>query len=476
MSDIRPLQTSFAPKQFVRIESEADFPAPVSGVITLENNITYLISAKTVLIANRLEIPSGADVAFTNGGPLNALVYTGIGAMISGTNINSLDIYQTNLVTAHPSGSMFDITGTTSAASFILLSVVFLDTANLGLIHDITTFFITVTNQNFTQGLEFQDNANVVIINFNVFSTPNTPGCVFFTFKGNIPIITFGNVVTFIGTNETLFDLDAALVSSSGYFIAINAIGPGLVFKSGSLDQTHIPFKFVACKNIAESIVKSQANLENNALVTDIPAQNSWVIANGGTAFTFTDEERIVGLTDGGMKYIGLEDFSPVLDGNINLDPATATKNLESRFLVIKNTLFEVTFTSGTNTINEVGHALSNGDVISFKNTAGTLPAELRADIAYYVVNAATDTFQVSYTLGGAAVAFTDDGTPTNSYSMANLNGGVGRATISGGNPVDVVPQSLVFLKTNYQVYVVVRNTSDAVNIEVHNAYYRLRK
>ena len=55
---------------------------------------------------------------------------------------------------------------------------------------------------------------------------------------------------------------------------------------------------------------------------------------------------------------------------------------------------------TGADTIAETGTALSNGDRVVF--TAP--PAELRYDIAYYVVNKATDSFKVSLTSGGTAI------------------------------------------------------------------------
>ncbi len=48
-------------------------------------------------------------------------------------------------------------------------------------------------------------------------------------------------------------------------------------------------------------------------------------------------------------------------------------------------------------------HGLGNGDVI-FVETTGALPTGLSADVPYFVVAAATNTFQVSATKGGAAI------------------------------------------------------------------------
>lgn len=49
------------------------------------------------------------------------------------------------------------------------------------------------------------------------------------------------------------------------------------------------------------------------------------------------------------------------------------------------------------------GHTLSNGDIVVF-TTTGALPTGITAGTSYYVVNAATNTFQISATSGGAAI------------------------------------------------------------------------
>jgi hypothetical protein len=62
------------------------------------------------------------------------------------------------------------------------------------------------------------------------------------------------------------------------------------------------------------------------------------------------------------------------------------------------------------NIVISASHGLSNGDKIVLKAGAGALPAELNDYTVYYVVGAAAGYFQVSYTSGGSAINFTDDG------------------------------------------------------------------
>ncbi len=68
------------------------------------------------------------------------------------------------------------------------------------------------------------------------------------------------------------------------------------------------------------------------------------------------------------------------------------------------------------NNVRSPAHGLANGQKIVFFN--GTVPAPLTEGQVYFVVSTATDTFQVSATLGGAAIVLT--GQPSNS-SLATI-------------------------------------------------------
>jgi hypothetical protein len=85
-----------------------------------------------------------------------------------------------------------------------------------------------------------------------------------------------------------------------------------------------------------------------------------------------------------------------------------------------------VTFTTthATETINATAHGLSNGDVVLLVSE-GTLPAGYSEDTAYYVVAKADNTFQVSLTIGGSAVAITTDGTGNHKFIKVSGEPGI---------------------------------------------------
>jgi len=78
-------------------------------------------------------------------------------------------------------------------------------------------------------------------------------------------------------------------------------------------------------------------------------------------------------------------------------------------------TAIACTFTDSGDLVNKTAHGLDNGTMVSFSTittTTGILTHTL-----YYVVNATTDTFQVSATLGGAAINLVTNGSGNLKYA-----------------------------------------------------------
>ena len=87
-----------------------------------------------------------------------------------------------------------------------------------------------------------------------------------------------------------------------------------------------------------------------------------------------------------------------------------------------------VTASASTDTFTSASHGLANATPVMVMSS-GTLPAPLVADVAYYIVSTATNTFQLAAVSGGTAIDLTSDGTGTiEVYTGA----------ASGANPVNV--------------------------------------
>lgn len=80
-------------------------------------------------------------------------------------------------------------------------------------------------------------------------------------------------------------------------------------------------------------------------------------------------------------------------------------------------------------------HGLVNTDRVFLATVAGeSLPGGLSASTLYFVVGVTTDTFQVSLTSGGAAVAVTTDGECAFFKTVPETFGSQGTLTIATGN------------------------------------------
>lgn len=77
----------------------------------------------------------------------------------------------------------------------------------------------------------------------------------------------------------------------------------------------------------------------------------------------------------------------------------------------LANTDAPVTFTASTSTVNRTAHGYTNGQTVQFYNIVTTTGID--EEQIYYVINATTDTFQVSATSGGTAITLAGDGSAT---------------------------------------------------------------
>jgi hypothetical protein len=101
-----------------------------------------------------------------------------------------------------------------------------------------------------------------------------------------------------------------------------------------------------------------------------------------------------------------------------------------SNFLpIIRNPTADAT----TDTFTDNSHGWSNGDPVIVTNNSGSQPSGISVGVVYYVVNSATNTYQLSATVGGAAINFTTNGASLYAYNIKNLLT-ISSHTITGSN------------------------------------------
>lgn len=89
-----------------------------------------------------------------------------------------------------------------------------------------------------------------------------------------------------------------------------------------------------------------------------------------------------------------------------------------------------VTFDNTTDKVAWTAHGRQNGDVFRFTTTGGA-PTGLTVGTTYYIINKATNDFQISATEGGSAINFTSNGTGVHTGIHAPHGYNEGAATFS---------------------------------------------
>lgn len=470
-------QLEFVPDvdNIVLVKSQDDLPIPVGGIITLEAK-SYLLDG-LITITNTIKPPPNAVSSFQGiNGLQGGLNYTGSGTLFENSALGAAFFFCLQMSIICSAGKVMDITG--DIEGFMFFDTV----AFIGAINDfgnVTTSACTMhlcNIRNWKTGLTIDGSSGFTFGRVFAAGGQNNAGALINIKNNNGPIQIGSNFFKSAGSNESFIDIDSSSTTTGGnaYGNSIDLTLGGDVFKSGSKDQTDTSWKFRANANITDSKIKGELIFNGNAVDTDIPAQNSWVIINS-IIWTSDSLERLTTTNSGIITYIGNEASGLNADANINLEPDLSTHDLSSMFICIDSVNNTVTFDNTTNIIIETSTSRADDDIIIFLDSSGTLPAELRKDVVYFIVNANVDDFQVSYTQGGSAIAFSDDGTPINSYSIATFHGSSPGNSIAANNPRDIVPQALIDVVFGSKIAIAVSNRSASADILVSNAYIRIK-
>jgi hypothetical protein len=132
-------------------------------------------------------------------------------------------------------------------------------------------------------------------------------------------------------------------------------------------------------------------------------------VAKIGTIFLQTGGNKYEANGAGGWNIISISGAALVSDG---ISGVVDTRELGALGIDVA-----VTFQDAGDTVTQTAHGLVNGTPISFDTIVTT--TGITINTPYYVISTAANTFQVSLTAGGTAVALTTNGSGT--LSLASL-------------------------------------------------------
>lgn len=480
-------QNSFQviPDNFIFVSKESDFGVASGGEIELKTQMHYRIM-KPVTIVNQLAVPVGGLVAISSSDQIiNTLVHAQAGgvAWIKGSGIGVLDLMDLQVVQTTNTSQYFDISG--APGSFLRINKCRFTNTDVGggEMGNISNFAAVDISKpafiNNRSGLSILDCDGQ--IDSGLLQNPAALGTIFLDLQTTEPHeFEVRNTKIAPRVGESAFDISSTNQDVGSRYLITNCVTRDVDYAVGvifdDLNQFDPRVNVVENFNIEDSTVSAEAR-SNISLVTIIPSLNAHVIINGGTSFSFTELNRIVGTTDGVMEVTSLEPAKLVLDGNISVKPdQSGTDIISARFAKIGTEARTVTFNAASNLINDTGTPLSNGDQVSFFNNAGTLPAELFPNIIYFVVGQTANTFQVAYFQNGPVITFGDQGSGVNTYDIAELHGSNATNNISSTSPRDLIPQALLTGNPGDKLVAVLINTTNAADLDVNRAYIRVKK
>lgn len=278
------------------VNEEADFPAAVSGVITLEANTEYYMT-NDITTSSRFVLGS-STVLTGSDGTLITLTYSGTGIMFTSVN-NSNKIK--DVIVSCTSGTFCAVSCASCQSVFQVVNTrVLCDT--IGTIDGIyTASFQNIIWGVVTDGLTFLNNNSIISFFQNIgtltagtfvdLGTSTFDGFTFSNSQGELPA----------GTILISGAADSGNVNSGGFATVINTRATGLGTPLSGITTSDSLWEFFANNGITDSINSLLATNAGNTVT--IAALNTPVII--GATWVSSHESRFEGTAGGRFTYTG---------------------------------------------------------------------------------------------------------------------------------------------------------------------------
>ena len=246
-------------------------------------------------------------------------------------------------------------------------------------------------------------------------------------FNSSNSTLTNKGYITLLGTTVTgskavrslrvvVYEHATGTVSTSGSSTTITGSGTGFTDERiavgarigfGTTDPTAVTtwYEITAITDNTTLTINAPANLS---------AGTSYVIEEIRVAVACTQSGTNTVVLNSGLHYIKGLNYSTFASGGTNIPEATTVDNIRASYLLTDARIngddiqtFTVTIASPA-VVTCNNHGLRNGDVVIL-TTTGALPTNLTASpttaaTQYFVINASTNTFNLSTTLNGTAI------------------------------------------------------------------------
>jgi hypothetical protein len=274
------VSSNIATGNIVFVASKSDLPTAVSGVITLQDSITYFITTTVDLTGDRLV--GGQNTSIIGGSSENCVIKsTGLSsstALI--TSVYSLPIR--NITITHGTALNLDGDGTSTALDWF--GVNFTDCTTIGTIKDYTNFIMQDSAFLNSGGMTLDGTIGTIGFTQCLFDCATTTTGITIASTCNVTRrfrIIYSSFVTLSG--ETSINVSSsATIGNERYILdTVNFSGGGTYI--AGVNDTSNKSLFINCVGITNTAVNGQLYMQGNATATTISASNTFYKVLGTT-------------------------------------------------------------------------------------------------------------------------------------------------------------------------------------------------
>jgi hypothetical protein len=243
------------------VNAKADFPAAVSGVITLLEGKTYVVTTSIDLLGDRL-VTGGVCNLFGTSSETSFLTSTGLGA--STALITSIYTIVLERISFKDVGTCFSIDGNTNLVALDWKAVNFINIPNVGVINKCDNFIFDTGAFLGSEGLRFTGTIGTIGLNNSLFSGSGSAGNILELDASCIITrrfrMIYSSVIAFSSTVGINVNASVTLTDERYILDTINFSGGG-TYVSG-ITQTSNKALFINCVGITNTAVNGQLYMQ----------------------------------------------------------------------------------------------------------------------------------------------------------------------------------------------------------------------
>ncbi len=277
------------PQEFSFVSTKSDFPEPVNGVITLEDNYTYLVTDTVDLLGDRLV--AGDNTTILGGSSENCRIKS-TGISTTTPLLSSAYSLPIRNITFEAPYAIYLQASIPSVHALDWFGVNFTNCAKVGIISSYNNFIMLDSAFLSSQDLTFDGTTGTIGFNQCLFSGD-------FAIGGTRPILKVADTANI--TRRFRASINSFVVPSGMTAISIgttsipnealildtcNFSGSGSYLEGDATDLTGIKPLFTNNRGISNTFATGQIYMQNNATQTSIGATDTWTKVAGITTDT----------------------------------------------------------------------------------------------------------------------------------------------------------------------------------------------